>query len=214
MRTLETKSNQITIGPIVAQQNITDAQVVNLIPDIAQGTGQSNRVGNRITPTRLTAKMSLYCYNQNPGTPPTYFDMYIFKFKGATQEGGVPSAADMNLFLQADNSATQYTGAAVSGLRPINSDMFTLLSKKRVTLFNPFNAVGQISSTANVNPHRTISWNLTKHIKSTWIYDDNSTLLTNDSLYIAVGCTQTNGVLLGAGCGEYYMMVDVSYKDA
>lgn len=211
-RNVETKKNQITLNNIVVQQAITDVQVQNLLPDVLQGTGQANRVGNRIKPTSLTMKMSLLCFNQANPVSPTYFDIYIFKFKGSNQYSGGPTNVDMSLFLQNDNSSTPYVGATLNGLRPLNSDLFQLVKRKRVLLSNL--TAGNLGVQASINPNKTLSFNLTKACKKLWIYDDNSSLLSNDNLYIAVGSTQADGTALGSAVGGYSVCVDLKYKDA
>lgn len=214
MRNSETKHNNITVGNIAVKNYISTTEVVNIIPDVAQGTGQASRIGNRITPTKFIVRFNFYAFNLGSNTPPTYYDIYIFKFKGATQEGGRPADVDMQLFLQNDNSAEQYLGRMSDGLRSVNKDLFTLCVRRRIMLYNPYNTTGQISSTAAINPNRTIIFDLTKHIKSTWMYDDNSTLLCNDSLYVAVGASQVDGVQMDISFGSYLAISELSFKDS
>lgn len=213
-RQIESKERQITIGPITVRQLISDLNVVTLMPGIAQGTGETNRIGNSVKPVSCRLKMSLYCFNQGVTTPPTYFDIFIFKTKFINENAGSPSALDMQLFLDNNNGATSYDGDTFDGIRPLNDELFKLCVRKRIMLFNPFNATNQLSSTASVNPSRTVTFDLTKYVKSVLQFDDNTILATNDNLYLAVGTTQTDGVKNSIDYGSYSALVDWKFKDA
>lgn len=129
---------------------------------------------------------------------------------------GAPSAGDMLSFLQSNSTATDYNGDILDGLRPVNDDLFTLCIKKRVVLMN--NNVSAITTTlaqtAMINPCRTFSFNLTKFIRKTLIFDDNFNSATNSNLYIAIGATQCDGSLPLVNQGSYTWITDFTYEDA
>lgn len=212
-REFETKSNQITTSPVLVESFIGASQVLDLQMVIPRGTGESDRVGNRIKPIKYTVKMWMECFNQSAGTSPTYFDIYIFKYK--SNSGSIaPGSAEMNRFLNADNSAQQYLGLITDGLRAINDDLFTLVAKRRVLLFNPFNSTNHLAATSSLQPSRTFHFDVTKHVKKTWMYDDGTNLPTNDNLWMAVGSTQSDGTTLIGTTGRYQCICECKYKDA
>nr|QXN75470.1 MAG: capsid protein [Virus sp.] len=219
-RNMETKTRQLTSSTINVFQAITNTEVHNIIPAIFQGTTQQDRIGNRIKPVRMTLKLAIIANNMNavsPGASSSYFDVYIFKSKFANQGGIAPTSGDMSLFLQNGSGGDSYNGQVLDGLRPVNADLFTLLTKRRVTLNNIANSSllamnGYYQSTA---PQKTFSFNLSKHLKDTWIYNDANTNLANDNFYIAIGSTQTDGTFLSASViGTYQFITDLRYKDA
>lgn len=219
-RNTETKTRQLTSATLNVFQSITNTEVHNIIPAISQGVTQQDRIGNRIKPVRMTLKLAIICNNMNavaPGASSSYFDVYIFKSKFANQGGIAPTAGDMSLFLQNGSGGDSYNGQVLDGLRPVNNDLFTLLTKRRVTLNNIANTTllamnGYYQSTA---PQKTFSFNLTKHLKDTWIYNDANTNLANDNFYVAIGSTQTDGAFLaGSVIGTYQFITDLRYKDA
>lgn len=221
MRSMETKENQLTRGESTAiqiSQQITDLDVYDIIPPIAQGSGEAGRIGNRIRPVKFTLRVQLYCFNLGASIPPTYFDVYIFKSKSRNQADGLPTLFDMQNFLQDDNIAKQYNGSSLDGLRPLNTDKFTLVAKRRVMLFNPFNTTSQLSSTAQVSPSMTLYFDLSKHIKKQFTYNDNTSLAENDNMLIAIAATQTDGVIVGGSAantvGSYRLISNIKYKDA
>lgn len=214
MRNQETKYIQASVTGAVVKNTIVDTNVLNLIPTIVQGTGEANRIGNKISPTSLKVTLTITCFNQAVSTPPIYFDIYIFKFKAANPNYGNPTLIDMQEFLDANNGSTGYVGDILSGLRPLNNDKFKQIMHKRITLFNPLDATNQIAATAQYNPNRYMKFYLGKYLKNQLIYNDNNSLLTNDNLYMAIGATQTTGATADVNYGSYSIIVDMSYKDA
>jgi len=212
-RAAETKMNQETPAGQNIFQGIDSVNAFNLIPAISQGTGQANRIGNKIMPIRFVVRLAIICANANnivAGASPTYFDIYIFKWKPANQAGAAP---DMGQFLQNDNTANFYNGGVLDGLRVVNSDCFNLLYKKRILLSNITNS-GAISGVhQTTQPCKTLYINMSKHCKKTWLYNDTSNLVTNDNMYIAIGATQANGDQFENAIGSYQYYVDFQYKD-
>ncbi|UYD39126.1 MAG: capsid protein [Wigfec virus K19_571] len=217
-RACETKAIQFPSQVQNCNNNITNTSVFNIIPAISQGTSQSTRIGNKISPVYFTLRLSLTCLNIiniYALASPTYFDIYIFKWKSTNEAGGAPTAGDMNRFLQDNATGQSYNGELMDGLRPLNADQFTLLVKKRCTLSN-FNAVNSTSGIfQQTNPNKTFYFNLTKHLKKVWIYDDNGTQVENDNFYIAVASTQTDGQSTGTSVtGNWQYISDLRFKDA
>lgn len=213
-RSAETKKNQLTPEAKNITQTITNAQVFNLIPPIGQGVGHADRVGNKIMPIRLTVKLVIVAANVNlisPGSAPTFFDIYIYKFKGNNMT--LPTAVDMGRFLENDNITSSYTGLPLDGLRPLNSDMFNLLYKKRIMLSNFTNSGTVTGVFQTTQPCRCLTINLSKHIKKTLLFDDSNFYVTNDNMYISIGATQANGEPLAGNMGSYQYFTDFMYKD-
>jgi len=195
---------------------IDDGDVRSLLPQIFQGTTEQHRIGNRVRIKSLKLKLHLSCYNQTTSISPTYFDIYIFKFKPANFGGGAPGAGDMTLFLQDGSSSLPYNGTNIlSGLRRLNDEMFTKVIKKRVALFNPQNATTQISTTSNYNPAITMYFDLTNHVKKQLMYDDATPVCMNDNLYIAIGASQTDQTgLTTVNLGQYSYLVETQFEDS
>jgi len=213
-RNIETKMNDVEQTGKVVYGLISNNEVYSLLPALSMGTGEGNRIGNKVNCKSLTLRMSLYCYNQSTSTPPIYFDIYIFKSKNKQRGAGQPSSTDMAMFLEDGNSSKQYVGTSLDGMRYLNDEMFSICKKKRVCLYNPYST--GISATASINPHKSISFNLTKYVKNTWMFNDTSNDIENDNLYIAVGCTLTSGATLpiNSTFGDYSYIVQSKYKDA
>lgn len=216
-RKIETKAVQLSSEVQQVYNTIDNTRVHNIIPALFQGLGQGGRIGNKVNPVYFTLRLSLTCANLLSTyalVSPTYFDIYIFKWKCSDQAGGSPQANDINRLLQDGPSAQAYNGELMDGLRPVNFDQFTLLVKRRVTLSNF--AGNQVTQGVfqQTNPNRTFYFNLTKHLKKMWLYDDTSSLVENDNFYIAIGSTQTDGQSTGTTLtGNYQFISDLRFKD-
>jgi len=217
-RNVENKLKDTEIGPKTVSNIISDTTVVNLLPQIQQGTTQSTRIGNKIKVKNIWLRLSitLIPISSIIANPlPTYVDVYIFKTKYQNNWDGALSTTDMTEFLQNDSSAASYSGAVLDGLRQVNTDLFKCCIHKRITLFNPNTAVATYGATSSINPNKCLYFNLTKFLKKNWLFEDSVGTCTNDNLYLVVGTTQSDGVSTGASTtASYYAMTQVSYEDA
>ena len=58
-------------------------------------------------------------------------------------------------------------------------------------------------------------FDITKHVKKTWMYEDALSQVNNDNLWLAIGATQTDGTSLGSSViGNYQFISEIKYKDA
>lgn len=212
-RMAENKINQSESTTYFFTQPIVTGQAYNLLPTINQGTGSSNRIGNKIRVLKFSIKLLFYTFIQAPGTVPTYVDLYIFKYKNYSQALGSLPANAMNEFLDVNNSSGAYSGISTDYLRTINTDQFTLLYKKRMQMFNANNSVNTIAITSSIPCSRNISIDLTKHLKKNLVYDDADNKCSNDQMFIAVGSTQVDGSVLLGNIGTYQFLSEFKYED-
>jgi len=217
-RNIENKYKDVQIGPIQVSNIIDNSDVINICPQILQGTTQSTRIGNKIKVKSCTVRISftlLPIANIIPTPLPTYVDLYLFKSKFQNNWDGALSATDMQAFLQDDSTSVQYLGNPLDGLRDVNSDLWKSCIHKRITLFNPTSTASFPGATASINPNRVLYWNVTKYLKKNWSFEDGVGTCTNDNLQLAVGTTQTDGTSTGASTtGVYYSIVQMKYEDA
>lgn len=212
-RMAENKSSLNDSVVYYVTQAITDGRCYNLIPTINQGTGVSNRTGNRIRVLSFKVKVIMNVFNGSATQLPSFFDLYIFKYKNWSQQLGSLPAGSMNEFLQVNNSSTAYSGISTDYMRPINDDQFKLVRKKRAYLFNPINTGGFYGGTAIIQPQKMCMFDLTKDIKKLLQYDDSANTVTNDNLFITVGSTQQDGSVLIGNIGSYQFLTELKYED-
>lgn len=214
-RLAENKAQKLDILNAVVDSTIAEGDVRNLIPSLAQGATQSSRVGNQIRVKSLKMRMHIQAYSQELTNTAIYFDIYIFKFRGANFGTIAPDLADMVLFLEDGASATQYNGSTnpISGLRPLNNSLFKSCIRRRITLFNPINGTSQVGITTGAPTARTFTFDLTPHVKKLLRYDDSAQSVQNDNLYLAVGGTYLDTAAITTNLGKYTCQIDLRYED-
>lgn len=213
-RMAENKTNIIDSGTFIVKNFIGNTEVMSLLPTISQGTGVSNRTGNKIRVMNFKLKLIMNIFNLTaPTYQPFFFDVYIFKYKNWNQSMGSPPTGAMNEFLQVNNTSTSYGGFSSDYMRPVNDDQFQLIKKRRFHLYNPSNTASYYGGTATIMPVRMATFDLTKYVKKQWIYDDTTSTINNDHLFIAVGATQQDGSSANINIGSYQWMSELKYED-
>jgi len=213
-RNTENKIKDYEIPEVDISNTIDDTSIRYLIPAVAQGTTQSTRIGNSIRVKKFTLRLSINQLNLGANVSPSYIDIYIFKPKFQNYWAGNVSAADMTQFLQNDSSSEPYNGQVLDGLRYVNTDMFTLCVKRRITLFNPYSTQATYATTSSINPNRNLYFDLTKHVKKRLLFEDGVSAVTNDNLCIAIGATQTDASTYFGYVAKYQGIVQMTYEDA
>lgn len=214
-RHIEDKQKSIEFGPLQIYQSIGAGDCYQLLPNLKQGADQETRVGNKVSPTKMLFSISINVYNQAVSYTPTYVDLYIFKYKGWSASLGTLPAPSMNQFLQAGSGSTSYTGITTDYLRPVNTDQFQLVYKRRLLMYNPLNTTTIQASTSSINPNRSFTIDLSKAVKKLLTFDDTQTdLPTNDQLWFCVGSTQTDGAIITTPVGRWSAISTLYYEDA
>ncbi len=199
----------------------TSTQIINLSPRLNQGAEQGERVGNSVR--HMSSKLLLQLSatqttaSINPG--PNYFDIYIYKYKPSHE----PLDVNLNQFLQFGSTAIPYQGglAPYSGMLNINKDLFTKKFHKRVKLWNPSPTSGTDSypeyagSSVGMAPlGTTCVVDTTKFINKVLKYNDNTSLPTNDNLFLSIVYTSVDGRDNGTtGAGKFTFVHQMTYED-
>jgi len=212
-RNVENKECNLESTLITITQSISDSDLVSLCPTIKQGVQQGERIGNKIRVKRFNVRVAINVYNQAAAFSPCYVDVFIFKQRPMQSYAGVmPNIMDN--FLQAGNTTVNYSGFVLDGLRDVNKDLFMLLYRKRLLMYNPLNGTSVQGSTSNINPCETLNIDLTKYIRKLWEFNDENNEVTNENIWIAIGSTQTDGAIVTANIGRYAFMTNFEFEDA
>lgn len=210
----------VGLGLRVDQALTSSSQAVNLTPIMVQGTGQADRIGNgiRILKSKLILQLQanqITTSGPNPG--PNYFDIYLYKYKPSNEQTDV----NLNQFLQFGNTAVPYDGgpAPYSGLLDVNKDLFIKRCHKRVRLWNPAPSSSTDSApdfawSSPVQNGTTMVIDTTKFIRKVLKYNDNTSLPTNDNLFLSVVSTAVDGRNLGGSVGAFSFVHQLTYEDA
>ena len=192
---------------------------------ITQGTGQGQRIGNRINIRKLTMN-AIFVPEQydavfNPTPKPMNITMYFLYSKNDPNASPTAAASTSNFF-QNSGSSTGITGRLVDDLYKVNTDLWTV--KKKIT-FKLGNAVyngtgtspGNQSYANNDYPlNKKISIDLTKHCHKTQKFDDNTSLPSNPVLFCIILLANADGSAVAnvsAVIAKMYYTLECQYED-
>lgn len=183
---------------------------------IQQGTGQADRIGNRIKIVRCTLKGSMdpkpYSSVSNAIPLPVVVQLFVFYDKDNTTIYPAPvSAGD---FFQFGNTATTFRNDPVDGWAPVNSDRYVVVLRKKWKLGyasymgtgTTVGAQGYANNDFKLN--HEFKFDLTKHLVKNVRYDDNATDPTTRGLwfvFIAYGAD-------GTAMPSQYIPANVQYS--
>ena len=181
---------------------------------IANGTGQGNRIGDKITPTKWSFRG--YITNTSLLAIPCVIKMYIFRLK-TTYE--TPNAStNPTDFYQYGSSSIAPANSFQDMLRPVNRDKYIIYSSRS---FKVGTASGAGTSTYGTNNDykSLVAFNipLIKHQKQKLSYNDAVNVPTNCGMYACFAIAPADGsagLVVGAGAPDISYDVVGEYEDA
>lgn len=176
------------------------ANCYKIVPSISQGTGQGQRVGNRVKIMKLSLGFTATLLPAPEGFPDTgrsgvYFDLYIFKALQKPSYDQIITAADLDYFLQAGSTFNGYSGDAFNWHQTVNKDRFECVFKHRKLLNNmayKSQAQGLTYEVYGQNTNSSVTGRITlaKKLNKTLKYQDNVTNAVNDAYYAVIVCSR------------------------
>lgn len=138
-------SSVIQVGNAINATSFPNGTILltpNTLLTVAQGTGESGRIGNRIKVSKCTLNMTVfpepYTAVTNTVPIPQCYEIFIWSFKGqysstlAYAQSTVSNAT--GTFFQANNTYTGFGGNSSDTMRMVNSDTISLYFHKRFKL--------------------------------------------------------------------------------
>lgn len=183
--------------------------------NIAQGSGQGSRIGNKITTKKCLLSGVVHINTewsaQNWNMCPLYVALYVFKCKVGVQSVADVETIVQNRFFAAGNSSTGFSGTLRDLMMEPNKDVITLLRKKIVKVGTGTVQSATASGTANVlnqsynDSQATIARmfrvDLTKALAKTFVYNDNDNTPINSATYIMWVPIRVDGGLIQTSAG-------------
>lgn len=197
-RTLENKSVGFVVENAVLHNSpITSADCEPLVGEIAQGTDQFNRVGDRIKPKSLVVRGTIALNGSSITGGYTQVPLRVrvmilaqkdLKVGAQVLAGGI----DTNHLLEPNIAAaneTDFSGATINALYPVNKDLFTVYYDKTFTLCGP-----EPEGVEAINRF-TASWSYRfKRLPSSLHFDNgNGDWANNFAPFLAVGYSYPDG---------------------
>lgn len=205
------------------------AEILQIVPNIAEGSAENQRIGDRIKPTSLTISgyirfNPVLTGNINPATPGVCqvgVRLFIVSLKSKSNLTEVQaSAAPLNQLLKKGGTNVGFTGLISDLQAPVNTDLWTLHHSKVFYLSQSYNnyatQVGYWETDIS-NQIRFFKHSL-KVKSKTFNYDDgtsSSLQPTNYAPVMLLGYSYLNGQTpdaVAANCGLFYNSI-LTYED-
>lgn len=200
------------------------SEIYSLIPPVYQGLSNAGssatRIGDEITPTKLTVKMTFGCpYQQQSADLNVH--VFFLTCKSVKFAGNYSAVPITQLLNKGDGTNVGFTGDIYNAQLPVNNKEFTLLSHKVIRLTKPggYNNTSQAPS-SNVSemvyPKDSFK-TLTKSFKLPKLKyaDDNDYYPSNSFPFVVVGYTTADTANFSGHNTNLYVqgMSTLSFKD-
>lgn len=196
----------------------------NLIPQIVQGTGHSQRIGNEVSVSNAYIKglvnIRAFDATNNPLPVPIWVKMWLVSYKVTNQ----PSLTEVNTFSQffdSNNTSTGFQANTLDMILTPNKDVWTVHKTKMIKLgtSNTYNGISATPiTTAGYFDNSPMSapfyFNFTKLIHKLKFDDTVNNLCTNRNLFIIYQCVNADGQSSTYTPAEIHTSVRVEYTDA
>jgi len=177
--------------------NATD--ILRIIPPIANGTGDNQRIGDTIRPKSLKIHGSVKCnmLSAGPLIQPIEICVVVYVLQHVTYKSYASLAGnDFSQLLETgENSTVPFTGTVLQSQLPVCKDYYKLLKKKLIRLrYGGANSPAGVL-TGSVSPSNSHDWqknfsiNVSKHLPAKFMYPEASATVgindpTNSSIFM------------------------------
>jgi len=226
-RRVEVKKAQVTANPInVASYSVSDTMnVASMIPynNITQGTGQSNRIGNRIRTRscKFSFVISPNSFSTTLNNPSLPQEVIIYFGVVKNSKAITPVSADFTRLFQNNGTQTAPQGQLLDLTQEINSDYWTIRKICRYKVGTANYAGAGTSPNDQTFANNDFKLNIVRTLDLTsicpklLIFNDTVAQPTNDGLFMFVQCVPANGSV-GSSLRPLRMeyCIRYSYEDA
>lgn len=175
-----------TSGWAVQNQAIAlnETDILRLVPQVLEGTGDYNRIGTKIRPVSLIVKGQLRCKLANVllYSPAAFtVDLYVLQHKRLKSYENLYSLNNFGELLDTGEGGTiGYQGISINSGMRVSPQNYTVLQRKRITLrYNGLQNTGAAAAQVSVDGSHTwyaeYSMNLTKHLPKVLQFPDDTT---------------------------------------
>jgi hypothetical protein len=224
--TLVLQDNLVSTGSGASTWNANNVIPLGFVPgaiNIQQGTGDGARVGNRIEMTKFVMRAVFVPlpYNATTNPLPQPMQVRLVLFYQRTAPTNIP--APYTDFLAFNNTSATLQNDLTDQIADFNTDKYRILAQKRFKIgFQVYTATStQTTSTQQAFPNndfkynQNVTWDLTKYLPKTVIYEDDDATAQTRSIYMAVIISNADGQVGGGAAtpvGIQYIL-SAKYKD-
>jgi len=162
---------------------------VNGIPfNPSQGTGQANRIGNRVKLLRVEVRGHVNAVANTQGGSNVYLNLARI-ILGRPREGLTVSAAQVNSIMQSGNSTSALGPDIVSWYRPYNFDTWNIYRSKNFKI-----APASLSTTSFNNDYKNLGFfKFVMHPNMEVTFNDATNTPTNYNIFIGGAAIDSQG---------------------
>lgn len=208
---------------------LTPSDALGYIYQMVQGTGQQQRIGNQVTPSKVIFRGIMAPNPQNatsnPTPNPVMIRMYIFSTKRNVAGQSIADIYNIcnNTLFANGNSSLGMLGTLYDIITPINTDVITCHMMKTFKLgYESYAGVtngadsGQTKASNDYKLNHRFSINITKYLTKIWKFNDNAGATTSRQVFAVFQPVNFNGSIPSAGTTPAGLVagIDVYYKDA
>lgn len=191
---------------------------------IPQGTGQGNRIGNRIKIKNLSIKGVVFPLQYNAVTNPTPAPVHIkfWFFYDKEEPQTVPTPVASGDFFQSGSTTIGFQNELFDHYMPVNLDRYRLLTTRIMKIgYASYTGTGALPQQGNLanndySLNCSLLVNLTKHCVKNCVFRDTASTPTTRGIYMMAQAVYANGAPIAVGTVparlEYIMQCD--YEDA
>lgn len=209
-RSMEKKTLQFAPNAIalvnVNNSNWPSSNVLRLTPgnsgpNLLQGAGQGQRIGNQVNVKKLMFNFTLssrpYDAGNNPTPEANFVRMILFYERDFPNDVPNPTT---NLF-QLGSSSSAIIGNVSDMIAPVNTDLYVQLAERTFKVgyaSYPDPTTGALINGSNNDFEQTVlcKWDVTKYVPKKMQFSDNSSEPTSRGLFVCIMLARANG---GAG---------------
>jgi len=194
---------------------------IYLGPLLTQGSADNARVGNRIDvqSAEFVMYFNLLPYNAttNYNVPPVWVKIFIVRYKPRNTSNGANVTWQTDFF-QNNGTSQGFNGNTQDLVLGVNEEQYECL-ETRVFKLGVSNAgtTGPASSGAwcdNSPSAQQVVFDLTKHMKGSWEYNDNANVASNRNLWMVVQAVNADGSNSGGlNICEFHSGLQVKFID-
>ena len=228
------QANYILQNPQIAT-NSTD--ILRLIPYVAQGTGDNQRIGERISPKSLVVQGTVMMniantlpVSINIGIPTDiYVVIYVLQHVTLKSYTALQASNDFTQLLRDGEGTTkQFSGTVWDSQMPVEDAYYRLLKKKKYRLRYAGKGTtsgGDPPAPAWLSVPNTVSYraeykmNLSKYLPKQFKYPDAAVTATgvndptNSSIFMCMGCYQADGSIQNGWLFSQQYTTQLKFKD-
>ena len=227
-RNEETKisSNQYTLTAFNSSISTT-GDLITLLPTVSVGTGQNDRIGNKIRPVRLeiTGYVTYGTGSLGANQDARMLGARLFVFQDKATKSYANGIYNYHLLNLGGTSST-FTGTQMNWVSPHNNEQFKFFADKKMVIMKPFGYTNNATpSTSNAitgmdkslfHPFKIVL--TSKDLPAVLQYDQTDSLAypTNFSPYISLGYCDLLGATADTSTTQLQMEFNATlyYKDA